>query len=160
MSLYLKTILIFIGLAYLISPFDIIPDLLLPYIGWIDDGAVIGIILYFIKYGKLPNFLYKRPNSFKQSSERNTKNFTSKRNDRQTSASTDKKTFSQNIPKTPYEILGIKPNASKKEIKIAYKKAIQKYHPDKLSHLGEEFSDLANEKFIEIQDAYNRLMTN
>ena len=128
MSLYLKIVLIILGLAYLISPVDIIPDLLLPFIGWIDDGVVLGTIVYLIRYGRLPNFLFK------------------------------KKASSPHVSKTAHEILGIGPNASKKEIQAAYKEAVKKYHPDKVSHLGEEFSNLANEKFLEIQKAYDTLM--
>jgi len=139
LSLYLKIILIIFGLAYLISPIDIIPDLLLPFVGWIDDGVVIATIVYLIRYGRLPNLFFKKQGPFKQPSNQ-------------------KKTSSRHIPKTPYEILGIGPNASKKEIQTAYKDAIKKYHPDKLSHLGEEFSDLANEKFLEIQKAHDSLM--
>jgi hypothetical protein len=139
-SLYLKIILILFGLAYLISPVDIIPDLLLPYIGWIDDGVIIGTIIYLIRYGKLPNFFFKKKGvKEKKFSQPKTEKF---------------KTDDQ----TPYEILGINPSASKKEINRAYKEAIKKYHPDKLSHLGEEFSDLANEKFLAIQKAYDTLM--
>lgn len=139
MSLYLKTILIIFGLAYLISPVDIIPDLLLPFVGWIDDGVVIASIYYLIRFEKLPNFFFKKQNPFNQPSGQNHANFTS------------------SIP-TPHEILGISPDASKKEIQNAYKQAIKKYHPDKLSHLGKDFSNLANEKFLEIQKAYDTLM--
>jgi DnaJ-class molecular chaperone len=45
-------------------------------------------------------------------------------------------------------------SASWSEIQTAYKNKAKQYHPDKLSHLGEEFSNLANEKFLEIQQAY------
>ncbi|MCD4722060.1 MAG: DnaJ domain-containing protein [Desulfobacula sp.] len=159
MSLYLKIVLIIFGLAYLISPIDIIPDLLLPFVGWIDDGVVIATIVYLIRYGKLPNFFFKKKGAFKQPFNQKTTNFTSNTNTRpNTGQANQKKTSSSHIPKTPHEILGIGPNASKKEIQTAYKEAIKKYHPDKLSHLGEEFSDLANEKFLEIQNAYDTLM--
>lgn len=159
MNLYLKIILIIFGLAYLISPVDIIPDLLLPYIGWLDDGVVIGTIIYLIRYGRLPNFFFKKRGGFAQPSSQRTANFSSRKKNEQTQG-TDKasKPSGQSIPKTPYDILGIKPGASKKEIQNAYKDAIKKYHPDKLSHLGEEFSHLANEKFLEIQRAYDTLM--
>lgn len=163
MSLYLKIVLIIFGLAYLISPIDIIPDLLLPFVGWIDDGVVIATIVYLIRYGRLPNFFFKKQGPFKQPFNHKTKNFTSNTNSGSntrpnTGQANQKKTSSSHIPKTPHEILGIGPNASKKEIQTAYKEAIKKYHPDKLSHLGEDFSDLANEKFLEIQTAYDALM--
>ena len=144
---------------YLISPVDIIPDLLLPYIGWLDDGVVLGTIFYLIRYGRLPNFFFKKQGPYKQPFDRNNANFTFKKNQQQAKGPSDrKKASSSNIPKTPYDILGINPAASKKEIQKAYKEAIKKYHPDKLSHLGEDFSDLANEKFLEIQTAYDTLM--
>ena len=62
----------------------------------------------------------------------------------------------QTIPKTPYEILEF-PGASQDEIKAAYKKLADKYHPDKVEHLGEEFKALAEERFKEIQEAYEKL---
>jgi hypothetical protein len=150
-------------LAYLISPLDIIPDLLLPFVGWIDDGVVIATIVYLIRYGKLPNFFFKKNGPFNQPFNQKTTSFTSNKKTDQNSRpnsgqANQQKTSSGPIPKTPHEILGIGPNASKKEIQTAYKDAIKKYHPDKLSHLGEEFSNLANEKFLEIQTAYDTLM--
>ena len=159
MSLYLKTILIIFGLAYLISPVDIIPDLLLPFVGWIDDGVVIATIYYLIRFGKLPNFFFKKQNPFKQPPGQNHASFTSKEetNKKDDYQQSNKNRSSKSIP-TPNEILGISPDASKKEIQNAYKQAIKKYHPDKLSHLGKDFSNLANEKFLEVQKAYDTLM--
>jgi uncharacterized membrane protein YkvA (DUF1232 family) len=159
LNLYLKIGLIVFGVAYLISPVDIIPDLLLPYIGWIDDGVVLGTLVYLIRYGRLPNFFFKKQAPFKQPSDWKTTDFASnKKSSRTNRASNGKQQASQQVPKTPYDILGVHPNASKKDIQAAYKQAIKKYHPDKLSHLGEEFSNLANKKFIEIQTAYDTLM--
>jgi len=159
LSLYLKIILIIFGLAYLISPVDIIPDLLLPFVGWIDDGVVIASIYYLIRFGKLPNFFFKKQNPFKQPTGQNHADFTSQKetNRKRSYQQSNKKRSSQSIP-TPHEVLGITPDASKKEIQNAYKQAIKKYHPDKLSHLGKDFSNLANEKFLEIQKAYDTLM--
>ena len=131
----------------------------MPFVGWIDDGVVIATIVYLIRYGRLPNFFFKKQGAFKQPSIQKTANFTSnKKTDQNFGQTNQKDTSFSHIPKTPYEILGIGPNASKKKIQAAYKEAIKKYHPDKLSHLGEEFSDLANEKFLEIQKAHDTLM--
>lgn len=165
MNFYLKIVLILFGLAYLISPVDIIPDLLLPFLGWIDDGVVVGTIIYLLRYGKLPNFLFKQQPPFQQPPDRKTTNFSSDKTNRSTDGNagsngpgSGKNNSNQKFPKNPYQILGIRPDASKKEIQAAYKDAVKKYHPDKLSHLGEAFSDLAKEKFIEIQEAYDDLM--
>ena len=50
------------------------------------------------------------------------------------------------------EILGVSKDAPDSEIKKAYKKLVLKYHPDKAK--GED----SQNKFIEIQEAYERLM--
>ena len=160
MSLYLKLILIIFGLAYLISPVDIIPDLLLPYLGWIDDSIVIATLYYLIRYGKLPGFLFKKQSPFIKSPGANAADFSSNTKKQSNNTTDQKKNAFNTRTKDPYEILGISPNTSKKEIQAAYKEAIKKYHPDKLSHLGKEFSDLANRKFLEIQKAYDTLMKN
>jgi len=51
-----------------------------------------------------------------------------------------------------YEILQIKPNASEQEIKKAYYSLSRKYHPDKNPNKD------ANQRFQEINSAYNMLM--
>ncbi len=53
-----------------------------------------------------------------------------------------------------YTILEIDPSASDTEVKKAYRKMASKYHPDKVSHLGEELKSLAEEKFKSVNDAY------
>lgn len=53
-----------------------------------------------------------------------------------------------------YQILEIDASASDDEVKKAYRKMAVKYHPDKVSHLGEEFKSAAKEKFIKVKDAY------
>ncbi|HHO47252.1 MAG TPA: J domain-containing protein [Desulfobacteraceae bacterium] len=54
-----------------------------------------------------------------------------------------------------YAVLGLEPGADFAVIKKAYRKLSMQYHPDKVSHLGEEFQRVAEEKMKEINMAYD-----
>jgi len=58
--------------------------------------------------------------------------------------------------KDPYDVLGVSRNASKDEIKSAYRTLAKKYHPD--LNQDNPLKDLAEEKFKEIQWAYDEIM--
>ena len=55
----------------------------------------------------------------------------------------------------PYKVLGVDKNASPEEIKQAYRKLAKKYHPD--NYANNPLSDLAEEKFKEINEAYDAI---
>jgi DnaJ like chaperone protein len=63
------------------------------------------------------------------------------------------------IPETDsaYKILEIDPSATNDEIKKAYRNMAVKYHPDKVSHLGEDFRKTADEKFKKVNEAYEKI---
>jgi len=56
-----------------------------------------------------------------------------------------------------YKILGVDKTVSDEEIKKAYRKLAVKYHPDKVSYLGEDIKKAANEKFQKINEAYEKI---
>tara|TARA_B100000780_G_C21093541_1_gene440843 strand:- start:10 stop:765 length:756 start_codon:yes stop_codon:yes gene_type:complete len=62
-----------------------------------------------------------------------------------------------NSTDSAYKILEIETSASDSELKSAYRRMVKKYHPDKLISLGEEHLKGANEKFQNIQAAYETI---
>ena len=57
----------------------------------------------------------------------------------------------------PYRVLEISRSASDNEVKRAFRKMANKYHPDKVSHLGKEMQKLAEDKFKAVNDAYQQI---
>ena len=58
--------------------------------------------------------------------------------------------------KNPYDVLGVSQSASDDEIKKAYRDLTRKYHPD--ANVDNPLADLAEEKFKEVQEAYDTIM--
>lgn len=56
-----------------------------------------------------------------------------------------------------YKILEIPANATEEEIKKSYRKMATKYHPDKVTYLGEEVQNAAKEKFQKVNEAYEKI---
>lgn len=56
-----------------------------------------------------------------------------------------------------YKILEIDKSATDAEVKKAYRKMAIKYHPDKVSDLGEEHIKAAQAKFLKVQEAYDKI---
>jgi DnaJ like chaperone protein len=63
------------------------------------------------------------------------------------------------VPETDsaYKILELESSATDDEVKKAYRRMAMKYHPDKVSHLGEEFRRSADEKFKKVNEAYEKI---
>ena len=133
----LRTILILLGLAYIAFPRDLLPDWLVGF-GWLDDIVVLYLLWRYFFRGAVSG---RRGNSAGQSHRGHPR---------------DRADHVQ--ARSPYEILEIEPGASRAEIQKAYRALANKYHPDKVAHLGPEFQALAEEKFKEVQAAYDFLI--
>ncbi|WP_411893871.1 TerB family tellurite resistance protein [Winogradskyella sp. A2] len=56
-----------------------------------------------------------------------------------------------------YKILEIDKSVSDDEVKKAYRRMAKKYHPDRVGHLGKEHQEGAEEKFRQVQEAYEHI---
>lgn len=64
---------------------------------------------------------------------------------------------SRTVSDDDYRILEVSADASDEEVKKAYRAAAKKHHPDKVSHLGEDVRKAAEEKFAQVNEAYERI---
>ena len=56
------------------------------------------------------------------------------------------------------QLLGVPEHAAPAEVKRAYKRLMQSYHPDRFEALGSDAKKIAQQTFIRIQEAYEILM--
>lgn len=136
----MKWIWILLAVIYILSPYDLIPGM--HSVGWVDDIVILFLLLRYLS--KLNRMRGPQRQSPGDQQARETPRDNPANN-------------SGRKPQTPYEILGIDPSATQDEIKTAYRKLASQYHPDKVAHLGEEFQALAEQRFKQIQNAYDRL---
>jgi DnaJ-domain-containing protein 1 len=57
----------------------------------------------------------------------------------------------------PHAVLGVQRGATAEDITRAYRDQMKQYHPDRVAGLGPELQELAHEKTVEIQRAYDEL---
>jgi hypothetical protein len=138
---WLSTLL---ALAYVICPYDVFPDFFIG-LGWIDDLAILGLLWWYFYVYRKRRYEKERQHEWRKGSSARQKqdNFSEKK--------------ANGPPKTPHSVLGVGRNASPDEIKRAFRRLANQYHPDKVQHLGGEFKELAERRFKEIQKAYREL---
>jgi DnaJ like chaperone protein len=136
-----KLLTILAAVLYSLSPIDLLPDYIIGW-GWLDDIVVLVILWQvFVR-------LRQRVGGFQahRTEEKETNRQSGPEYGQEDRAS-----------RSPPEVLGVSPHATPDEIKQAYRQLAAQYHPDKVSHLGEEFRHLAEKRFKEIQEAYQEL---
>jgi len=143
----MKWILAILALLYALVPFDLLPDLLVGW-GWLDDLFLVGMVWYLCFRGG------RWPGRGRASGGRDQ---SAKAKDHAEASSAETDPGGAKTPKNPYDVLGVPVGASQAEIQAAYRRLAARYHPDKLTHLGQEFQVLAEEKFKTIQSAYDSL---
>jgi DnaJ like chaperone protein len=133
----MRFLLCLLALLYTLSPYDLFPDLIIGW-GWIDDLAVLGLLWWYLSKYKKKRYKYEGPSQERE----------------QPSGGSHEQESPQ---KNAYSVLGVSRDASPEEIKQAFRRLANKYHPDKVSHMGDEFRELAERRFKEIQEAYQKL---
>jgi hypothetical protein len=144
------TLLLILVLLYFISPIDIVPEFFVGPVGWIEDLLLIGALMWLLmsrRPGESPGGFYQRYKGYRRPSTAE-----------EGKESREGEAPGEHEERDPFQILGVKPGASRDEIKAAYRRAVAKYHPDKVTHLGKEFQELAHQKLVVIQKAYETLM--
>ena len=136
-----KLVLFGLWLLYLLSPVDLVPDVL-PLAGWIDDLFVLVGLYWFFSY-----FRTAAGRADSSGSQRDSTSEPGRRLEEEQEPGAA----------NPWHVLELSPGASDDEITAAYKAQLLKYHPDRVAHLGDEFQRLAHRKTLEIQRAYTRL---
>ena len=148
----MKIILTILAILYIICPYDLLPDFIAGW-GWIDDLVIFWLMWrkYYSSKSKFSKFSYSGQQNRESYDQKDSQTANQSYNKEQ------KTSYSSTGPKDPYNMLNVTKNASQEEIKKAYRKLANQYHPDKVAHLGKEFQNLAEERFKEIQEAYQIL---
>jgi DnaJ like chaperone protein len=149
-----KIVLLVLALLYVLSPYDLFPDMVIGW-GWIDDVVILGFLW---RYFYLMKKKRERVQKYYQSGHNNTHGDNNyKTADGENNTRSNAQARSSSILWDPYKVLEIDRGASQDDIKRAYRQLAGKYHPDKVEHLGDEFKVLAEKRFKEVQQAYQEL---
>lgn len=121
-----------LALAYVASPIDLLPDV--SPLGLLDDLIVIGTTLWWLRAQ-----WQRRPRP------------TARRDAPRPSSPPPADGWD------PYRVLDLPRGASPDEITRAYREQMKRYHPDKVTGLGDELQEVAHRRTLEIQRAYEEL---
>jgi hypothetical protein len=146
----MKYVIYLIIILYALSPLDLIPEWIAGYFGLIDDVIVLGVLYWYFIYRPAKMKAYYRKSYYREGQGKKGEGFQENHQKDQG--------FTGFSKRDPYEVLGVAKGASIDEIKNAYRKLANKYHPDKVNYLGDEFKELADKRFKEIQEAYQELV--
>lgn len=141
----LKPWLIAAGVAYLLLPRDLIPDFAGRGLGFIDDLVVAAGLLW----------VYRK--QLREFAERKARGADGPGGEPPGASGRAEATPPGGAGSDPYAVLGVPRSASQEAIRAAYRARMREYHPDKVSHLGEELQQLAHRKAQEIQRAFEAL---
>ena len=149
----LKIIFAVLAALYALWPLDLLTDFSVG-VGWIDDILLIIAVwwFFFSKPGKSPQGFWRFYNQYNQRRQARGESYY-----QEGGANRETNRQARAERKDAYTVLGVEPGASEEEIKRAYRELANKYHPDKVEFMGEEFRELAEKKFKEIQEAYQAL---
>lgn len=111
----MRIFLTVLALAYVLCPYDLLPDWLVGF-GWIDDIVVLALLWWYL-------YSYSRHRYAGSGSPSGGDSNSRQDNQARAEHNTSRE--------DPYQVLGIGRNASQDEIKEAYRKLVNKYHPDK-----------------------------
>ena len=147
----MKFLYIILALLYIFFPYDLLPDIIAGW-GWLDDSIILGLLLRFLYLQKKKTQAGRQNYKYKQNESHSQQQYYEN-----SSGETHNREEGKRRVDDPYAVLGIERNATEEEIKKAYRKLVNKYHPDKVAHLGDEFKALAEVRFKEIQQAYRKI---
>ena len=121
---------------------------------------------YNSKHNYNENFSQNKNNNYKKQNDYNSdyqSKYSDNKNNKKSGTSNSESNFDyrlndlkSNIAKC-YELLDLNPKATPSEIKMAFKKKMSSYHPDKVSGLGEKLLKVAEEETKLINIAYQTL---
>ena len=137
---------ILLALFYIFFPYDLLPDFLGGW-GRVDDLVVLGFLM---------RYLFAQQKRSRATQATGTKpGPDAGKAPAEGDQEPDNNRFDSH---DPFTVLGVDRTASVETIKKAYRELVNKYHPDKVDHLGEEFKALAEKRFKQIQQAYQSIL--